>query len=131
LSTPTLNIAALEPGAEDIRGVVEPTGYKLLIYIPHLESQMRNGLFRPDQNRDAYEVASLVGQVIAIGPLAYKDGTKFPGGAWCEVGDYIMMHAYAGTRFQRAGSKHQYRLINDDTVEAVLRGAPPDEIERP
>jgi hypothetical protein len=99
VSPPSVAIASLEPGAEDLRGVIEPTGYKLLVYIPHLESQMENGLYRPDGNRQAYEAASLVAQVIAMGPLAYKDKERFPTGEWCQPGDYIMMRLLCRDRF--------------------------------
>jgi co-chaperonin GroES (HSP10) len=121
---------ALLPPAEDIKGVLRPTGFKLLVYIPHLESQMKNGLFRTDQNRALEESASLVGQVIDMGPDAYKDTKRFPDGPWCKTGDHIMMRAYSGTRFRRAGYAYEYRLINDDTVEAVVTSVDPAEIER-
>ena len=116
--------------ADDIKGVLIPTGYKILVCIPRLEEQMKNGLYRTDQNRALEETASLVGQVIALGPDAYRDKGRFPQGPWCKPGDYIMMRAYSGTRFRRAGYKYEYRLINDDTVEAVVSNVDPTDIER-
>jgi co-chaperonin GroES (HSP10) len=116
--------------AEDIRGVLVPTGYKILVCIPRLEEQMSNGLYRTEQNRMLEESASLVGQVIALGSDAYRDKQRFPRGPWCKPGDYIMMRAYSGTRFRRAGYKYEYRLINDDTVEAVVNNVDPADIER-
>ena len=53
-----------------------------------------------------------------MGDLAYKDPKKFPTGNWCERGDFIMMRTYSGTRF-KVGDQ-EFRLINDDTVEAVV-----------
>ena len=50
--------------------------------------------------------------------LFYKDPNKFPTGNWCHRGDFIMMRSYSGTRF-RVGEQ-EFRLINDDTVEAVV-----------
>lgn len=118
------------PAAEEIRGVLEPTGYRILVCIPKLDSQLRNGLYQPDERRALEETASLVAQVIALGPTAYQDPERFPQGAWCKPGDFIMMRAYSGTRFKRVGCPYEYRLINDDTVEAVLRDNDPTEVER-
>lgn len=120
--------AELMPAAEDIRGAVEPTGYKLLIYIVRPE-EIRKGVAKPEDRLAMEETASPVAQVIALGPLAYKDEKRFPDGAWCRPGDFILMRPYSGTRFEREGSPFQYRLINDDTVEAIIR-CDPQEIQR-
>jgi len=117
--------------AEDVRGVLEPTGFRLLICIPPRPEKNRQSLYEPEGTRRALENASLIGQVVAMGPAAYKDKERFPDGPWCEVGDFIVMRAYSGTGFKRAGCPFEYRLINDDTVEAVLKGSDPTEIERP
>jgi co-chaperonin GroES (HSP10) len=119
----------LMPAAEDIRGAIEPTGYKILIYIVRPE-EIRKGVAKPGERLAAEETASPVAQVISLGPLAYKDEKRFPDGiAWCQPGDFILMRPYSGTRFERENSPFQYRLINDDTVEAVIR-CDPQEIQR-
>ena len=120
--------AELMPAAEDIRGAVEPTGYKVLIYIVRPE-EIRRGVARPDDSLAVEETASPIAQVISLGPLAYKDETRFPDGPWCQPGDFILMRPYSGTRFRRQDFPFQYRLINDDTVEAVIR-CDPHEIQR-
>lgn len=127
--TPIADTVVLE--ADSIQGVVEPAGYRILVRIPNLEAQMREwgNLHMPEERRAAEEVAQLVGQVIKLGPDAYQDKQKFPNGPWCKEGDYVMMRAYAGTRF--AVRRHEYRLINDDTVLGVVAGEASDEIKRP
>jgi len=123
---------ALLAAAEDIKGVLEPTGYRLLVCVPPRPEQGRGGLYEVEERRRAMETASLVGQVVSLGPDAYKDPKRFPDGhPWCKPGDFIVMRAYSGTAFRRAGCPFEYRLINDDTVEAVIRGDDPTEIERP
>jgi len=128
--------SAATPELDQIQGVLHPAGYRILVKIPNLESQMKNwgNIVMPEETRAAEEMAQLTAQVIAKGPDAYQDKSKFPNGDWCEVGDYIVMRAYAGTRISmRApdGSKVYYALINDDTVQAVVRGGDPQAIERP
>jgi co-chaperonin GroES (HSP10) len=54
-----------------------------------------------------------------MGPDCYKDEKRFPNGAYCEEGDFIIMRGYSGTRMKIHGK--EFRLINDDTVEAVVR----------
>jgi co-chaperonin GroES (HSP10) len=53
-----------------------------------------------------------------MGSDAYKDERKFPNGPWCKEGDFVMFRSYSGTRFKVRGE--EFRLINDDTVEAVV-----------
>lgn len=101
----------------------EPAGYRILIAIPKLDQTYENtSIARPEQFAKKEEMASVVGLVVKLGPLAYKDEEKFPDGPWCKEGDYIMMRSYSGTRFKISGKKgeQEFRLINDDTVEAVV-----------
>jgi co-chaperonin GroES (HSP10) len=103
--------------------IPEPTGYRILIAIPRLDEKFENtSIVRPENFAKREEMASVVGLVIKLGPLAYKDEEKFPTGAWCKEGDFIMMRSYSGTRFKIANKEgeQEFRLINDDTVEAVV-----------
>ncbi len=101
----------------------DPTGYRILIAIPKLEDKFENSqIVRPENYAKKEEMASVVGLVVKLGPLAYKDEEKFPDGPWCKEGDFIMMRSYSGTRFKIASKtgEQEFRLINDDTVEAVV-----------
>jgi co-chaperonin GroES (HSP10) len=57
--------------------------------------------------------------VVKVGPDAYKDSAKFPGGPWCKPGDFVMTRTYTGTRFKMYGK--EMRLINDDQIEGVVQ----------
>ena len=61
---------------------------------------------------------SIIGLVVDMGAQAYYDSDRFPTGAWCEVGDYVMFRMNSGTRFTIGGV--EYRLMNDDNIEAVV-----------
>jgi co-chaperonin GroES (HSP10) len=65
------------------------------------------------------ESATTVLFVMKVGPDAYKDQTKFPTGAWCKEGDFVLVRTYSGTRFKIFGK--EFRLINDDQVDAVVQ----------
>lgn len=96
-----------------------PAGYKLLIAMPHKEETFKNSsIIMTESYRKAEETASICGCVIAVGASAYADDNKFPDGPWCAVGDWVIFRSYSGTRFKINGD--EFRLINDDTVEAVV-----------
>ena len=97
----------------------KPVGYRVLIALPNVdETYGESGLVKSTQTvRDEY-VLSTVGAVIEMGGQAYSDKERFPNGPWCEVGDYVMFRANTGTRF-KVGTQ-EYRLMNDDSIEAVV-----------
>jgi len=109
---------------EDVmKELPEPKGYKLLIAIPKKDETHANSVIViPEMDRKKEEIASIIGLVVKIGTLAYKDEEKFPDGPWCNEGDFILMRAYSGTRFKitTPEGSQEFRLINDDTVEAVV-----------
>lgn len=114
-------VAQLEPHRLPV-----PTGYHLLIAIPEVEEKTSGGIIRPDDLVAKEKTASIFGLVVRIGPEAYKDSDKFPDGPWCQEGDFIIFRSYSGTRLKIDGQ--EFRLINDDTVEAVIED--PRGIER-
>lgn len=100
------------------KALPEPSGYRLLVALPDVEEATSGGIIVPEERRDAEQVASIVGFVLKTGPEAYADKGKFPDGAWCKEGDWIVMRAYSGTRLRVHGK--EFRIINDDSVEAVV-----------
>ena len=95
-----------------------PVGYKLLIAIPEISEKTEGGIYMPDAMKRAEETASIIGFVVSVGSEAYTDPNKFPDGPWCKEGDFVIFRSYSGTRFKVMGK--EFRLINDDTVEAVV-----------
>jgi chaperonin GroES len=96
----------------------EPSGYRLLIAIPEVEEKTDGGVYLPDRLKDLEKTASVLGFVVKMGPDAYRDEAKFPTGPWCKEGDFVVFRSYSGTRFKLRGK--EFRIINDDTVEAVV-----------
>ena len=100
------------------RKIPEPTGYKLLIKPLEVREKTDSGIYMPDALKNAEQTASVIGFVVKMGPDAYKDEGKFPNGPYCKEGDFVIFRSYSGTRFKI--EKQEFRLINDDTVEAVV-----------
>jgi co-chaperonin GroES (HSP10) len=96
----------------------QPKGYKILIGMPEVSETTDGGVFMPDGLRTAEETASIIGFVIKMGDDAYSDEDRFPHGPYCQEGDFVIFRSYSGTRFKIHGK--EFRLINDDTVEAVV-----------
>ena len=73
---------------------------------------------KADETLRMEEVLSTVFFVISMGPDCYKDEKRFPNGPWCQEGDFILARPNTGTRLKIHG--REFRLINDDSVEAVV-----------
>lgn len=96
----------------------EPKGYKLLITLPEIEEKTEGGIIRSSESRHEESIATVVGWVMSMGPDAYSNDDRFPTGPYCQVGDWVVFRAFSGTRLKIQGK--EFRLINDDTVEAVV-----------
>ena len=96
----------------------EPKGYKLLIALPEVEETTESGIIKSAESQHEESIATVVGWVMSMGPDAYVNYGRFPNGPYCQVGDWVVFRAFSGTRLKIHGK--EFRLINDDTVEAVV-----------
>ncbi len=97
-----------------------PSGYHILVAIPPAKATVgpKNLIIAPDDLAARENTASIAVNVIAVGPDAYADKTKFPTGPWCKEGDWVIVRSYSGTRL--VVKEQEFRIINDDTVQAVV-----------
>jgi len=93
-------------------------GYRLLCIVPEAEETYEGGIVKSADVKKIEEGATVCLFVMQLGDLAYKDKARFPEGPWCKEGDFVITRAYAGTRIKIHGK--EFRIINDDTVEAVV-----------
>ena len=112
-----------EPTPEEIqvqmaRQLPEPRGWRLLCSLVTATDQYDSGLLKADETKKIEELTSPVLFVLKMGDLAYKDEAKFPTGAWCKEGDFVITRPYTGTRIMIYGK--EFRVIYDDQVEAVV-----------
>jgi co-chaperonin GroES (HSP10) len=56
--------------------------------------------------------------VFKLGPDCYTDTERYPTGAWCKEGDFVLVRPHTGTRIKIHGK--EFRIINEDSVEAVV-----------
>jgi len=106
-------------GAEFEDMLPVPVGYRVLIALPQVKATFEDsGFVKSNQLQHEEHVMSIIGLVVDLGGQAYADKDRFPAGAWCKQGDYVMFRANSGTRFKVGGI--EYRLMNDDSIEAVV-----------
>lgn len=100
------------------KALPDPKGWRLLCaLIDPDDAYEGSGLLKADKTKEIEELTSPVLFVIKLGPSAY-DAEKFPEGAWCKEGDFVITRPYTGTRLKIHGK--EFRLINDDQVEATV-----------
>lgn len=95
-----------------------PATYHILCALPEIEDSYDSGIAKAGQTVQFEELLSPVLFVVKMGPDAYADKTRFPSGASCKEGDFIIVRANTGTRVKIHG--REFRIINDDSVEAVV-----------
>jgi len=107
--------------------IPEPVTYHILCMLPKAEETIEGStLVKTSTMMHHEELLSPVLFVAKIGPDAFpKD--KFPSGPSCKVGDFILTRPNTGTRMKIHST--EWRLINDDSVEAVVQD--PRGIQRP
>jgi co-chaperonin GroES (HSP10) len=107
---------------EKAKQLPDPSGFMLLTVVPeameeYAESEF--GIVKSSQEIWKEEILTPVLFVVKMGPEAYTDKTRFPSGPRCKLGDFVIVRPNSGTRLKIHG--REFRLINDDNVEAVVQ----------
>ena len=97
----------------------EPTGYRMLCACPEIDDKFEGGIYKATNTIHVEEVMTTVLFVLKMGPDCYKDEKRFPSGPWCKEGDFVVVRPHAGTKVQIFDKA--FRIINDDSVEAVVQ----------
>ena len=106
---------------EKAKQLPKPSGYHILCAIPEAEEEIDGsdiGLIKAQETLRYEEMLTTVLFVVDLGPDCYKDATRFPSGAWCKKGDFVLVRPNSGSRLVIHGK--DFRMINDDSVEGVV-----------
>lgn len=109
---------ATEEAAQKAKQLPQPKGYKILCMVPEIEAKYEGGILKADSTVNREELTTHILFVVRMGDMAYSDKERFPTGPWCQEGDFVLTRPYAGTRVRI--HDREFRIINDDTVEAVV-----------
>jgi co-chaperonin GroES (HSP10) len=100
----------------------------MLIGIKRKEDK-KGSIFMPQERADVEMRRNICVEVIAQGPDCYKDRERYPNGPWCKVGDWVLVPEHVGQRaFKVDGDDREYRIINEDSILAVVDN--PEVVER-
>lgn len=103
---------------EKAKQLPKPTGYRILCAVPEQEKEYESGIIKADLTIHNEELLTTVLFVVELGQDCYKDEKRFPNGAWCKPGDFVLVRPHAGTRLVIHGK--EFRIINDDSVEGTV-----------
>lgn len=99
----------------------DPKRFHVLTVVPEAMEEYADsdiGIVKSSQSMHYEEVLTPVLFVVKLGPDAYKDTTRFPSGPSCKEGDFVIVRPNSGPRLKIHG--REFRIINDDSVEAVV-----------
>ena len=107
---------------ENIKPVIDelptPSGWRILVLPFTPKEKTSGGIIIAQESLDRLRIATNCGYVLKIGPLAYYDKEKYPTGAWCKEGDWVIFARYAGSRLPIEGG--EVRILNDDEVLGTI-----------
>jgi len=103
---------------EKAKQLPKPSGYHILCAIPEQEKEFESGIIKSESTLYYEEMLTTCLFVVDLGPDCYKDTVRYPSGAWCKQGDFILVRPNAGSRLVIHGK--EFRMINDDSVEGVV-----------
>lgn len=77
----------------------EPMGNKITVQLMSVQQKSKGGILLSESTKDFNKQATTVARVVKLGKIAYRDrnsGDLWKEGAWCEVGDIVLVHRYGG-----------------------------------
>lgn len=126
---------ALEEAFPTIDPGRTPHSDRLIIQIRTPLVRTSGGLTVTTQDGDAQLWNETVGRVIAIGPTAYhsqRDGTPWPEGDWCEVGDFVQIPVHRSDKWkvERNGKTAHFVFLRSYETMGHIHGNPLYETNR-
>jgi co-chaperonin GroES (HSP10) len=106
---------------EKAKQLPDPKMFHILTVVPEAMQEFAEseaGIIKSSQSMHFEEVLTPVLFVVKLGPDCYRDTTRVPSGPSCKEGDFVIVRPNSGTRLKIHG--REFRLINDDSVEAVV-----------
>ena len=97
-----------------LNDIPNPVGYRMLVRPWSGQAKTKGGVILADETQDKIQMTTVVGLVVKMGELCYKDKDKFPEGPWCKEGEFVIYGRYSGARFKTKFGEH--RILNDDEI---------------
>lgn len=104
---------------------VKPVGWRVVVRPYRPEEKSAGGLVMPEEVLDNTEILTYVGQIVAMGNLAFTAKTR-SGIDMAQVeprpkvGDWVMYGTYGGQKLSLRNGNN-YIVMNDDGIMAIAR----------
>ena len=83
----------LEQAFPEVDPLMTPYGGRVLVQLRAVKEKVTQaGLYIPQETKETEKWNTMIGKVIAIGPLAFKNRetmASWPEGSWAQVGEYV------------------------------------------
>ena len=124
----------LEEAFPEVEPLMAPYGARVLVQLRAVKEKVTTaGILLPEDVKEAEKWNTMIGKVIAIGPLAFKKRDtmeSWPEGAWAQVGEYVRVPKWGGDRwevdFEQDGVKGKalFTFFNDHELFGKVTGDP-------
>jgi co-chaperonin GroES (HSP10) len=118
----------------EVDPLMAPYGARVLVQLRAVKERVTEaGLLLPEEVKETEKWNTMIGKVIAIGPLAFKkrdDMEPWPEGAWANTGDFVRVPKWGGDRweidFEENGLKGKalFTFFNDHELIGKVTGDP-------
>ena len=124
----------LEEAFPNVDPMMVPYGARVLIQLRAVKEKVsKAGLVLVEETREAEKWNTMIGKVIAIGPLAFKKRDSmepWPEGSWAEVGEFVRVPKWGGDRWEvdykngEQNGKALFTFFNDHELIGKVTGDP-------
>jgi len=124
----------LEEAFPIVDPLMAPYGARVLIQLRAVKEKVTSsGIFIPEETKEAEKWNTMIGKIIAIGPLAFRKRESmepWPEGAWAQVGDFVRVPKWGGDRWEidfedgQMKGKALFTFFNDHELIGKVTGDP-------
>lgn len=115
--------------------LMAPYGARVLVQLRAVKEKVTSaGLYIPEETKETEKWNTMIGKVIAVGPLAFcnrETQQPWPEGAWAQVGEYVRVPKWGGDRWEidfedehGAKGKALFTFFNDHELIGKVTGDP-------
>jgi co-chaperonin GroES (HSP10) len=115
--------------------LMAPYGARVLVQLRAVKDKVTSaGIYIPEDVKETEKWNTMIGKVIAIGPLAFRkreDMEPWPEGAWAQVGEYVRVPKWGGDRWEvdfeepvGVKGKALFTFFNDHELIGKVTGDP-------
>jgi co-chaperonin GroES (HSP10) len=117
--------------------LMAPYGARVLVQLRAVKEKVTSaGIYIPEDTKETEKWNTMIGKVIAIGPLAFRmreTMQAWPEGAWAQVGEFVRVPKWGGDRWEidfedekGAKGKALFTFFNDHELIGKVTGDPRD-----